>query len=263
MNSSQAKNYQTTTMTHIIDFTEADFVESYRMPTFTHRSYSSQDAIETRWNLLSDFVKKVCAGRDDSHGHAHMKAVAEMTRHLIQEDHIDESGWLTLDAITVAWLHDVADHKYDHDGTLEQKLDDFGAANNIGNYEEIKQVIKYISFSTENKAILAGTPINFQAILGAYYSQIRDIVSDADKLEAIGSVGIQRAIDYTTHANPSYTHQQVIADVYKHAHEKLLRLATDFIRTPLGRAYATKRHQEMHEWTLAHTPSRPYMFGDD
>jgi HD superfamily phosphodiesterase len=263
MNSSQAKNNQTTTMTHIIDFTEADFVESYRMPTISRGSYSSQDAIQARWNLLSDFVKEVCAGRDDSHGHAHMKAVAEMTRHLIQEDHIDESGHLMLDAITVAWLHDVADHKYDHDGKLQQKLDDFGRANNIWNYEEIKQVIRYISFSTENKAILAGTPLNFQAILGAYYSQIRDIVSDADKLEAIGTIGIQRAIDYTTHANPSYTHQHVIADVYKHAHEKLLRLATDFIRTPLGRAYATKRHQEMHEWTLAHTPSRPYMFGDD
>jgi uncharacterized protein len=268
MNSSQAKNNQTTTMTHIIDFTEADFVESYRMPSITRGSYSSKDAIETRWNILSDFVKEVCAGRDDSHGHAHMKAVAEMTRHLIQEDHIDESGHLMLDAITVAWLHDVADHKYDHDGTLEQKLDDFGAANNIWNYEEIKQVIKYISFSTENKAILAGTPINFQAILGAYYSQIRDIVSDADKLEAIGSIGIQRAIDYTTHANPSYTHQQVIADVYKHAHEKLLRLATQFIKTPLARSIAARRHREMEEWVHAHAPtptstSRPHMFGDD
>ena len=263
MNSSKAKNNQTTTMTHIIDFTEADFVESYRMPSFTRGSYSSQDAIQARWNLLSDFVKEVCAGRDDSHGHAHMKAVAEMTRHLIQEDHIDESGHLMLDAITVAWLHDVADHKYDHDGKLQQKIDDFGRANNIWNYEEIKQVIRYISFSTENKAILAGTPLNFQAILGAYYSQVRDIVSDADKLEAIGSIGIQRAIDYTTHANPSYTPQQVIADVWKHAHEKLLRLATDFIRTPLARAYAKQRHQEMHEWAQAHTPSRPYMFGDD
>ena len=264
MNSSQAKNYQTTTMTHIIDFTEADFVESYRMPTNTHRSYSSQDAIQARWNLLSDFVKKVCAGRDDSHGHAHMKAVAEMTRHLIQEDHIDESGHLMLDAITVAWLHDIADHKYDHDGTLGQKLDDFGAANNIWNYEEIKHVIKYISFSTENKAILAGTPINFQAILGAYYSQIRDIVSDADKLEAIGSIGIQRCIEYTTHTNPTYTHAQIISDVKKHADEKLLRIASQFIKTPTARTIATHRHKEMTEWLQTYTSTaRPYMFGDD
>ena len=113
-------------MSHIIDFTEADFIESYRMPTINRGTYSSQEDIETRWNLLSD--------------------------------HMDESGHLMLDAITVAWLHDVADHKYDKDGSLERRMDDFGRANNIWNYEEVKRVIKYVSYSSENKAILAGTP---------------------------------------------------------------------------------------------------------
>ena len=239
----------------------------YRVSELLHKTYSSQISIQTRWNLLSDFVKETCKGRDDSHGHAHMKAVAEMTRYIVEQDFNDESGHLMLDAITAAWLHDIADHKYDHDGTLEQRLDEFGDVN-IWNYQEIKQVIKYVSYSTENKAILAGTPLNFQAILGAYYSQIRDIVSDADKLEAIGKIGIHRAIEYTTEANPSFTPQQVIEDVYKHAHEKLLRLATQFIKTPLARSIAARRHQEMHEWTQAHTPtptatSRPHMFGDD
>ena len=242
--------------------------DSYRVSELLHKTYSSQITIQTRWNLLSDFVKETCKGRDDSHGHAHMKAVAEMTRYIVEQDFNDESGHLMLDAITAAWLHDIADHKYDHDGTLEQRLDEFGDVN-IWNYQEIKHVIKYVSYSTENKAILAGTPLNFQAILGAYYSQIRDIVSDADKLEAIGKIGIKRAIEYTTEANPSFTTQQVIDDVYKHAHEKLLRLATQFIKTPLARSIATRRHQEMHEWTQAHTPttpaatSRPHMFGDD
>jgi HD superfamily phosphodiesterase len=249
-------------MTHIVDFTRADFKEDYYTGGFSSGTGSTPATIEARWNLLSNFVNETCKGRDDSHGHAHMEAVALMSKHIIEEDFIDESGNLTLDAITAAWLHDVADHKYDHDGTLEQRVDAFGRAN-IWNYEEIKQVIKYVSYSTENKAILAGTPHNFQAILGAYYSQIRDIVSDADKLEAIGKIGIQRAIDYTTEANPTYTSQQVIDDVWKHAHEKLLRLAPEFIRTPCGRKIARGRHQKMLEWTQAHTPSRPYMFGDD
>jgi len=234
-------------MTYIIDFTEADFIEPYRMPSFARGTYSSQDAIETRWNLLSDFVKEVCTGRDDSHGHAHMKAVAERTRYLIQEDHIDESGNLMLDAITAAWLHDVADHKYDKDGSLEQRMDDFGRANNIWNYEELKRVIKYVSYSSENKAILAGTPLNYVEILGAYYSQIRNIVSDADKLEAIGKIGIARALEYTREANPTYSEAEVIADVHKHAQEKLLRLASEFIRTPLARKLAHEKHNEMIE----------------
>ena len=240
---------------------------SYRVSELLHKTSSSQITIQDRWNLLSDFVKETCKGRDDSHGHAHMKAVAEMTRYIVEQDFNDESGHLMLDAITAAWLHDIADHKYDHDGTLEQRLDEFGAAN-IWNYQEIKHVIKYVSFSTENKAILAGTPLNFPAILGAYYSQIRDIVSDADKLEAIGKIGIQRAVEYTTEANPSFTPQQVIEDVYKHAHEKLLRLSTEFIKTPLARSIAARRHREMEEWVhacnLSPAPptSRPHMFGD-
>jgi uncharacterized protein len=257
-------------MTHIVDFTRADFNQDYYTSSWSHSTASSQTAIDERWNLLSEFVAETCKGRDDSHGHAHMKAVAETTRFIIQQDFIDESGNLMLDAITAAWLHDIADHKYDHDGTLEQSLDHFGTTH-IWNYHEIKQVIKYVSFSTENKAILAGTPLNFPAILGAYYSQIRDIVSDADKLEAIGTIGIQRCLEYTTHTNPTHTHAQVISDVKKHADEKLLRLASQFIKTPTARTIAIIRHNEMDEWLQAHTiplpptPStaRLYMFGDD
>ena len=243
-------------MTHIADTTAADF----------------QAPFNARWNLLSEFVAETCKGRDESHGYAHMKAVAETSKVIIQQDWVyeDETGSLMLDAITAAWLHDIADHKYDHDGTLEQRLDAFGTAN-ISNYNEIKNVIKYVSFSTENKAIMAGTPLNFPAILSAYYSQIRDIVSDADKLEAIGIVGIQRCLEYTTHTNPTYTQAQVMSDVKKHADEKLLRLASQFIKTPTARTIAIIRHNEMDEWLQAHTiplpptPStaRPYMFGDD
>ena len=249
-------------MTSIADY--------HRVSEFVHKTHTTPDAIQARWNLLSDFVKKTCTDRDESHGHAHMKAVAEMTRYIVEQDFNDESGHLMLDAITAAWLHDIADHKYDHDGTLEQRLDEFGTAN-IWNYNEIKQVIKYVSYSTENKAIASGTPLDFTAILGAYYSQIRNIVSDADKLEAIGKIGISRALMYTRDANPTYTEAQVIADVHKHAHEKLLRLATQFIRTPLARSIATRRHKEMEEWlntqastttTPAAPISRPHMFGD-
>jgi uncharacterized protein len=203
-------------------------------------------AIETRWNLLSEFVRTTCADRDESHGHAHMKLVAERSSFLVQQDFTDRRQYkhLILDAITAAWLHDIADHKYDHDGTLEQRLDEFGRAN-ISNYTEIKQVIKYVSFSSENKAILAGTPLDYDSLLTPYYALVRHIVSDADKLQAIGKIGITRALMYTRDANPTYTEAQVIAEVRKHADEKLLRIATDFIRTPTARMLAQKEHDEM------------------
>jgi HD superfamily phosphodiesterase len=178
-----------------------------------------------------------------------MQAVARITNYLIQQDFADRRHYhhLILDATTAAWLHDIADHKYDHDGTLEQTLDDFGYKH-ISNYQDIKKVIKYVSYSSENKAILAGTPIDYDTLLTPYYALVRHIVSDADKLEAIGQIGITRAIEYTRHANPTYTEEQVIADVRKHADEKLLRLATEFIRTPTARAVARQRNEEMIQW---------------
>jgi uncharacterized protein len=218
---------------------------------------TEQDEHMKRWNLLSDFVQKTCAGRDESHGHAHMQAVATTARYLIQTDFTDRRQYnhLILDTTTAAWLHDIADHKYDHDGTLEQTLDDFGYKH-ISNYEDLKKVIKYVSYSSENKAILAGTPLDYDTLLTPYYALVRHIVSDADKLEAIGQIGITRAIEYTRHANPTYTEDQVIADVCKHAHEKLLRLATQFIRTPTARALARQRHEEMAQWIETHGGTR-------
>jgi hypothetical protein len=204
-------------------------------------------AIEQRWNMLSEFVQRTCIGRSDTHGHAHMKTVAEMSSYLLFVDFEDKDGNLMLDTITAAWLHDIADHKYDYDGTLEQRLDEFGTAN-ISNYADIKQVIKYVSYSTENKAILAGTPLDFKQILGDYYSQIRDIVSDADKLESIGIKGMERSHTYNSETNPTFTHAQVIAEVRKIYDEKLVKLATHFIRTPTARAIAQKEHKDMEEW---------------
>ena len=203
--------------------------------------------IEQRWDILSEFVQTICQGRSDTHGHAHMKAVAETSSYLLFVDFFDKDGSMMLDTITAAWLHDVADHKYDYDGTLEQRLDEFGIAN-IPNYTDIKQVIKYVSYSTEHKALIAGTPLDFKQILGDYYSNIRDIVSDADKLESIGVKGMERSLTYNTDTNPTFTHAQVIAEVRKIYNEKLVKLATQFIRTPTARAIAQKEHNAMEEW---------------
>jgi uncharacterized protein len=204
--------------------------------------------MEIRNTLLTNFVKFTCEGRDESHGFRHMEAVVETATIIAISDYIDHYNFnnIMLDVITVAWLHDIADHKYDHDGLLEKKLDNFGFTN-IPNFEDIKRVIKLISFSSENKAILANKPINYEEILGSYYRIIRDIVSDADKIEAIGSIGIKRCIEYIKHINPKINETELSIAVKKHADEKLLRLKDEFIRTTTGKKIATSLHNEMVE----------------
>ena len=204
--------------------------------------------INDRWEILSEFVDEVCANRDKSHGWEHMKTVAEMSQMIVEKDYKDEPecvyNQLMIDTITVAWLHDVADHKYDKTGELTNTLIKWGYAN-IGGFHNILEIIKLVSFSSENKAILAGKPIDYDKILGRHYARVRHIVSDADKLEALGSIGMERAIGYTQHANPDYSEEQIIADVKKHADEKLLRLADEFMRTYTGKQIAKIRHSEM------------------
>jgi HD superfamily phosphodiesterase len=206
------------------------------------------NAVQERWNLLSKFVEEICEGRDPSHGHKHMKAVAEKAHTITMQDYIQHSNYasLLLDAITVAWLHDVSDHKYDHDGTLDSTLDDFGNKN-IHNYLDIKKAVKLISYSSENKAILAGKPLDYENLLGEHYATVRHIVSDADKLEAIGSVGVRRCIEYSRHAKPELSEEELVEEVKKHADEKLLRLKDEFIRTNTGKLLSEPLHKEMIE----------------
>ena len=87
--------------------------------------------------------------------------------------------------------------------------------------------------------------MDYEELLGEHYAKVRHIVSDADKLEAIGTIGVVRAIQYTTHANPGSTEKQIIEDVKKHAEEKLLRLAGEFIHTPYAKREGRVRHDEM------------------
>lgn len=202
--------------------------------------------MEALWNMLSAFVENICKGRDPSHGHEHMKAVAETAKTIVGTDFAHHPNYLNimLDAITVAWLHDVSDHKYDHDGTLDKQLDDFGIAN-IPNFTYIKKAVKLISYSSENKAILAGNPIDYEKELGEHYAIVRHIVSDADKLEAIGLIGIHRCIEYTQHSKPGITAEELATAVKIHADEKLLRLKDEFIRTDCGKRLAEPLHQDM------------------
>ncbi|KPA76769.1 hypothetical protein ABB37_07591 [Leptomonas pyrrhocoris] len=82
------------------------------------------------WDRCTAFVARVCAGRDASHGLAHMRKVTEQAVLLYLMDapanvtHAERAGTLYR-IILVGMLHDVADHKYDSDGTLFQQVEAF------------------------------------------------------------------------------------------------------------------------------------------
>ncbi|RLI88667.1 MAG: phosphohydrolase [Archaeoglobales archaeon] len=67
------------------------------------------------------------------------------------------------------------------------------------------------------------------------------VLSDADKLDAIGAIGVARAFLY------SGEHGRSIEDTLKHFEEKLLKLK-DLMETETGRRLAEKRHAFLVEF---------------
>lgn len=198
------------------------------------------------YKILSDFVKNNCEERDESHGHLHMNTVANTSVFIVDNEFRDHPRYSDIlnDSLIVDWLYDVSDHKYDKDGTLDERLDEFGYSN-FSNFPEIKKTIKLISYSLEQKALVTWTPINYEDELGEHYALIRQIVSDADKLEAIGRIGVEQCLEYTKHCNPNFLEEQLWDAVIFHVNEKLLRLKDEFIRTNIGKMLEIPLHLEM------------------
>jgi len=67
------------------------------------------------------------------------------------------------------------------------------------------------------------------------------VLSDADRLDAIGAIGIARAFLY------SGEHGRSIEDTLKHFREKLLKLK-DLMETETGRKIAERRHEFLVEF---------------
>ena len=202
------------------------------------------------WNSLDNFVKIVCANRDESHGHAHMKKVAESSTKIYASTQIYHSRIYCL-VVASAWLHDVVDHKYvmnvDIWDKINNLLEDFFVEADI---ILIKNIIERISFSKENQILKNGEKLDWLEVLGEDGLVVRDIVSDADKLEAIGKIGIDRCVEYTKEMHLKKFGEEVnridlVAHVHIHAMDKLLKLTDSFIRTPYAKLLAKPLHHEM------------------
>lgn len=133
-------------------------------------------------------------------------------------------------------LHDTIDHKYKN--RIEEKIlcvNDFLKNTVQEKYADIKWIIDNISYSKEHKN---GYPLHHDKIV----QLARDIISDADKLEAIGDKGLERCYQFTIACNPGISDENATKIVVEHCHEKLLKLKDNFIRTEKGKKMALPLH---------------------
>jgi HD superfamily phosphodiesterase len=167
---------------------------------------------------LERFCTTATQGRGASHGVQHMNEVREGAVSIFDALVTNgEKTFLTNDehtkmrcmVIAAAQLHDVDDHKYvDENHHKDQGFScqaallatECFATNEV---DSIVHIMSAVSFSKEYKERESGlespsVPFDYTTVLGESGAFVRDVVSDADKLLAIGAIGVERCLEYVT-----------------------------------------------------------------
>ena len=194
-------------------------------------------------NTIS-FVKKELQNAEGGHDWFHIERVYKNALNISKEENCDE----TIVALG-ALLHDIADSKFHYgDETVGPRVAREFLESQNASEEIIVHVIKII----ENISFKGG---NFER----KFSSIElDIVQDADRLDAIGAIGIARCFNYGGFKNrPLYNpeipvnmnmskeeYKNSVSPTINHFYEKLL-LLKDKMNTKSGKKIAEERHNYM------------------
>lgn len=144
--------------------------------------------------------------------------------------------------IFASLLHDAIDSKYPTDLEMKKKeVANFLYAKCSADFHNIQWIIDNISYSKEKKN---GYPVQYDPVV----QFARDIVSDADKLEAIGEVGIYRCRKFSEAQNPNLSSDEIEKLVVEHCHDKLLKLKDFYIRTGPGKDFAHMLHNQIVDY---------------
>jgi len=204
---------------------------------------------ETIIQQTIEFVKTTLSDAEGGHDWWHIYRVWKLSKQIAKTEKADlfvvELG---------ALLHDIADSKFHHGdeeaGPLIAKkfLNSLSIKSTV--IKHIDNIIRNISFKGGNEA-------------QQFKSPELDIVQDADRLDALGAVGIARTFNYGGFKNreiynpdikPNLNmskeeYKQSTAPTLNHFYEKLL-LLKDRMNTPTGKQMAEQRHRFMEEYLM-------------
>ena len=192
------------------------------------------------------FVKKELAQAEGGHDWFHVERVFKNTLLIAKEEKVN----LTVVSLA-ALLHDIADSKF-HNGNEEigpKIAERFLTDENVP-----KEIIKHVVEIIKN--------MSFKNSIGENENKFSSIelkvVQDADRLDAIGAIGIARCFNYGGFKNRALYNPEIspnlnltkeeyknsTAPTINHFYEKLL-LLKDKMNTESGKKIAENRHQFM------------------
>ena len=193
------------------------------------------------------FVKETLKSAEGGHDWFHIQRVFNNAKLIAKGESVDN-----FIVVLGALLHDIADSKF-YDGNEEigpKKATEFLRSQDVDStiIEHVVQIIKNISFKGGKVA-------------RTFSSKELDVVQDADRLDAIGAIGIARCFNYGGFKNRAIFNPEIPPNMkmtkeeYKnstapsinHFYEKLL-LLKDKMNTKTGREIASDRHQFMEQY---------------
>jgi len=200
--------------------------------------------MDTSISQTIDFVKETLTGAEGGHDWFHTQRVFNNAKLIAQDENVD-----LLVVSLGALLHDIADSKF-HDGdeTVGPKI----AREFLQRIKVQKEVVAHVVLIIENISFKGGNESQ------KFKSPELDVIQDADRLDAIGAVGIARCFNYGGFKNrtlydpdikPNLTmdkeeYRKSTAPTINHFYEKLL-LLKDRMNTKTAKKLAEQRHHYM------------------
>lgn len=190
------------------------------------------------------YVKKTLSGAEGGHDWFHIERVWKNAKLIASGEECD------LEVVELAaLLHDIADSKF-HGG--DEEIGPKKAREYLSNTRIETQKVNHIVAIIENVSFKGGHNARNHSSIEL------DIVQDADRLDAIGAIGIARTFNYGGFKNraiydPSIApnlnmtkeeYKKSTAPTINHFYEKLL-LLKDLMNTESGKRIAEVRHQYM------------------
>lgn len=193
------------------------------------------------------FVQKTLQDAEGGHDWFHIERVYKNSLLIAKEEIVDEFI-VSLGAL----LHDIADAKFHNgDETVGPKV----AREFLESLQVDTDVIVHVENIISNISFKGG---NFDQ---KFTSPELDVIQDADRLDAIGAIGIARCFNYGGFKNRKLydpaipTNLNMTKEEYKksttptinHFYEKLL-LLKDKMNTKTGKKIAAQRHEYMEQF---------------
>ena len=175
---------------------------------------------------VQSYIRKTFLEEGTGHDYFHIERVVTNAKKIVEKENADPFL-----VELAAWVHDIGDYKL-HNGVdkAEELITEFLTSIQVDKeiITRINEIVSQVSFSKGNK------PTSIEA----------EIVQDADRLDAIGAVGIARCFAYGGSTgnilfNPE--DQSKDASSIQHFYDKLFKLK-DLMNTTTAKAIAEDRH---------------------